>query len=159
MPGTRIGFGYDAHRFGGDGPVVLCGIPIDDATGVLATSDGDVACHALIDALLGAAAMGDIGSHFPSDDPRWEGARSIDMLRDVVTQVINRGYDVLNVDITIVVETVRVAPHVDAMRDQLAAACRLPKASISVKATTTDGLGWIGTGEGLAANAVAAIQR
>lgn len=159
MSGTRIGFGYDAHRFGGDGPVVLCGISIDHTTGVLATSDGDVACHALMDALLGAAAMGDIGSQFPSDDPQWHGARSVDMLRQVVTDVINRGYDVVNVDLTIVAEEVRVAPHVEAMRAELAAACRIPTASVSVKATTTDGLGWIGSGEGLAAHAVAAIQR
>ena len=159
MKGTRVGFGYDAHRFGGDGPVILCGVPIDHEMGVTATSDGDVGCHALIDALLGAASMGDIGTHFPSDDAQWEGARSLDMLRDTVTKIIDRGYDIVNVDVTIVAESVRVSPHADAMRDQLAAACRIPHASVSVKATTTDGLGWIGSGDGLAAHAVVSIQR
>lgn len=159
MKGTRVGFGYDAHRFGGEGPVVLCGVDIDHPIGVEATSDGDVGCHAIIDALLGAAAMGDIGSHFPSDDPQWTGARSVDLLRDVVTKVIDRGFDIVNTDVTIVAQSVRVSPHVEAMRDEVAAACRVPKTSVSVKATTTDGLGWIGAGEGLAAQAVVSLQR
>ena len=159
MKGTRVGFGYDAHRFGGEGPVVLCGVDIDHPTGVEATSDGDVACHAIIDALLGAAAMGDIGSYFPSDDPQWTGARSVDLLRDIVTRIIDRGFDIVNTDVTIVAQSVRVSPHVEAMRDQVAAACRVPKASVSVKATTTDGLGWIGAGEGLTAQAVVSLQR
>ena len=164
MKGTRVGFGYDAHRFGGEGPVVLCGVDIDHSTGVEATSDGDVACHAIIDALLGAAAMGDIGSYFPSDDPQWTGARSVDLLRDVVTKIIDRGFDIVNTDVTIVAQSVRVSPFkTDTQRartrDEVAAACRVPKTSVSVKATTTDGLGWIGAGEGLAAQAVVSLQR
>ena len=159
MNDTRIGFGYDAHRFGGDGPVVLCGVAIDHHSGVVATSDGDVATHALCDAVLGAAAAGDIGQLFPSSDPASEGMDSLEMLATCVKLVFDRGYDLVNVDVTIVAQDVRVAPHRDAMRERLSPVLRIPPNTISIKATTTDGMGWIGAGEGLAAYAVVSIQR
>jgi 2-C-methyl-D-erythritol 2,4-cyclodiphosphate synthase len=159
MSDVRIGYGYDAHRFGGEGPVVLCGQAVDHPRGVEATSDGDVAAHALCDAILGAAAIGDLGMHFPSSDPRWEGASSLDLLARCTAMVFDRGYEIGNADVTIVVQDVRVAPHRDAMRSALAAVLRLPVGHVSVKATTTDGLGWIGDGQGLAAHAIVTIHR
>lgn len=159
MKEQRVGFGYDAHRFGGPGPVILCGVSIDHPIGVVATSDGDVGVHALIDAVLGSAAAGDVGTHFPSSDPRWENADSVEMLRTAVRLVFDRGFDIINADVTIIAESLKVAPHRDAMREALTSALRIPPASISVKATSTDGLGFIGADEGLAAYAVVTIQR
>jgi 2-C-methyl-D-erythritol 2,4-cyclodiphosphate synthase len=155
----RVGFGYDAHRFGGPGPVILCGVPVDHDSGVLATSDGDVAAHAVCDAVLGAAAIGDLGTFFPSNDPQWHGVRSMDLVAKCVTMVFDRGYDISNVDLTIVAKNVMVAPHRDDMKAELARAVRLAPMNVSVKATTTDGLGWIGAGEGLAAFAVVNLTR
>ncbi len=159
MKEQRVGFGYDVHRFGGDGPVSLCGVSIEHPVGVVATSDGDVGTHALIDAVLGSAAAGDIGSHFPSSDPQWENANSVELLREAVRLVFDRGYDIINADVTIIAESLMVGPHRDAMREALTSALRIPPANISVKATTTDGLGFIGTDQGLAAYAVVTIQR
>ncbi len=159
MGDVRIGHGYDAHRFGGPGPVVLCGQAIDHPLGVEATSDGDVAAHAVCDAVLGAAALGDLGTHFPSGDPQWEGASSLDLVARCTSMVFDRGFEIGNVDVTIVVQDVRVAPHREAMRIALAGVLRLPVGHVSVKATTTDGLGWIGAGEGLAAHAVVTLHR
>lgn len=159
MKEQRVGFGYDAHRFGGAGPVILCGVAIDHPVGVVATSDGDVGVHALIDAVLGSAAAGDIGSHFPSSDPQWESADSVELLRNAVRLVFDRGFDIINADVTIIAENLKVAPHRDAMREALTSALRVPPASISVKATSTDGMGFIGADEGLAAYAVVTIQR
>lgn len=159
MADQRVGFGYDAHRFGGQGPVILCGVPIDHGSGVVATSDGDVAAHAVCDAVLGAAAIGDLGTFFPSSDPQWNGVSSIDLVAKCVTMVFDRGYDISNVDVTIVAQDVMVAPHRDDMRAELARAVRLSPMNVSVKATTTDGLGWIGAGEGLAAFAVVNLSR
>lgn len=156
---VRTGFGYDVHRFGGDGPVVLCGVELDHPTGILATSDGDVAAHAIADALLGAAAIGDLGTEYPSDDPASEGARSLDMLAQCAIKVQDRGFDIQNVDVVIVVEEIRIAPHRDEMRQHLADALHISLNQISVKGKTTDGLGAIGAGEGLAAQAVVTIQR
>jgi 2-C-methyl-D-erythritol 2,4-cyclodiphosphate synthase len=155
----RVGYGFDAHRFGGQGPVVLCGVSVDHPVGVLATSDGDVAAHAVCDAILGAAALGDVGTWFPSADPQWSDARSLDLVSRCVTMVFDRGYDIANVDVTIVVQDIRVSPRRDAMREALASAMRLPLTNVSIKATTTDGLGWIGSGDGLAAHAVVILQR
>jgi len=157
MTDVRVGFGYDAHRFGGDGPVVLCGVEIDHPVGVEATSDGDTATHAVCDALLGAVAAGDLGTYFPSSDPRWEGADSLDLLRSCVTRVTEAGYSIAAVDVTVVVEGIRIAPHKDLMRRYLAGAMGVDASVVSVKATTTDGLGWIGASEGLAAQAVATV--
>lgn len=154
----RIGFGFDAHRTGGDGPLKLAGIEVAADRGLIGTSDADVAVHALIDALLGAAALGDIGTYFPSSDSRWEGADSLDLLADVVATVTAAGYLIGSVDLTIVAQSVRVAPHRDAMRTRLAEVLGLSTDSVSVKATTTDALGFLGRDEGIGATAVAVIQ-
>ena len=133
---------------------MLAGVVVDDSRGVAATSDGDVVAHAVADALLGAAALGDLGDHFPSSDDRWEGADSMVMLSQVVALVGERGHAVTSVDVTVLAETVRVAPHRQAMRSNLAARLGVDGEAVSVKATTTDGLGWLGADEGLAATAV-----
>lgn len=159
MADTRFGIGYDAHRFGGPGPVILCGVAIDNEVGLEGTSDADVATHAVCDAILGAAALGDIGMHFPSSDPAWDGARSLDLATRCATMAYDRGLEIANVDVTIVVQHLRIAPHRDDMRQQLAEALRVAFNQVSVKATTTDGLGWIGAGEGIAAYAGAALRR
>ncbi|MFV1999080.1 MAG: 2-C-methyl-D-erythritol 2,4-cyclodiphosphate synthase [Acidimicrobiia bacterium] len=159
MKGTRVGFGFDAHRFGGRGPIVVCGVNIDYPIGVLATSDGDVASHAICDAILGAAALGDIGMHFPSDDPRWQNARSLDLVAECVQMVRVAGFELSHVDVTVVAQNVRIDGHRVAMRAELATALDLPATSVSVKATTTDGLGWIGSDEGMAAHAVVTVYR
>jgi 2-C-methyl-D-erythritol 4-phosphate cytidylyltransferase/2-C-methyl-D-erythritol 2,4-cyclodiphosphate synthase len=156
---TRTGFGYDAHRFGGEGPLKLGGVVIEHSTGVIGTSDVDVAAHAICDALLGAVAAGDLGSHFPSSDPQWSGADSLDLLRTCSEMVAAAGFSVGFVDVTVVAQSVRVAPHREAMRTNLADAIGISVDNVSVKATTTDGLGWIGSDAGLAAQAVATVHR
>ncbi len=153
----RIGWGCDAHRIGGDGPMVLGGVVVESGRGLQGTSDGDVALHALADALLGAAALGDLGMHFPSSDPRWAGVDSRDLLARVMAEVRGAGYAVTSVDVTIIAETVRVAPHRDAMRSAIAAVLGLGLSQVSVKATTTDGMGFLGRDEGVAATAVAVL--
>lgn len=154
---TRVGWGADAHRFTPSGRVLLGGVVVDEARGVEATSDGDVAAHALADALLGAAARGDLGSHFPSDDPAWEGADSMEILRRVVAIVGEAGLTVMSVDVTVIAQRVRVAPHRDAIRASLAGALCVEVETVSVKASTTDGMGFIGRDEGIAAVAVAVL--
>lgn len=157
MSGLRVGFGYDAHRFGGDGPVILAGVRIDHRTGVIGTSDADVVCHAVCDALLGAGALGDLGEFFPSDDPRWRGADSTEFVSECARMVRDEGHAIGNIDVTVIVESVRVSPHRRTMRRNLADALGIPVADVSVKATTTDKLGWIGSDEGLAAHAVVVL--
>ena len=147
----RIGHGYDAHRFGGNPPLRLAGVVVDSGRGLAATSDGDLVAHAVIDAILGAAGKGDIGTHFPSSDPRWQDADSMEMLRSVVRSVASCGLAVSNLDVTVVAETVRVGPYRDAMRTRLAAVLGLGRERVSVKATTTDGMGFTGRDEGVAA--------
>lgn len=159
MNDIRVGFGYDAHRFEGPGPIVIGGVSIESPAGVAATSDGDVAAHALADAVLGAAAVGDLGAFFPSTDARWQDADSLHILGQCVAMVFDRGYDIVNVDVTVVAEAVRIAPHRDAMREALARVLRIPVQHVSVKATTTDRMGWIGAEEGIAAYAVATLTR
>jgi len=158
MTDLRTGIGYDAHRFGGDGPVVLGGVVIDHPVGVLGTSDGDVATHAVCDALLGAVAAGDLGTYFPSSDPQWKGADSLDLLGSCTARVTEAGYSIGSIDVTIIVQGVRVAPHRDLMRSRLADAMGVEVDRVSVKATTTDGLGWVGTDAGLAAQAVVTVH-
>jgi 2-C-methyl-D-erythritol 2,4-cyclodiphosphate synthase len=153
----QVGFGFDAHRFGGDGPLRLGGVVVDPDRSVHATSDGDVAIHALIDALLGGAALGDLGTHFPSTDERWSGADSRDLLSRVVAMVGDAGHAIAHVDVTIVAQTVRVAPHRSDMRRALASVLGIPERQVSVKATTTDAMGFLGRDEGVAAFAVATL--
>ena len=153
----RVGWGFDAHRLGGRGPLVLAGVVVAEDRGLIATSDGDVAIHALIDALLGAAALGDIGEHFPSSDSRWEGADSTDLLARTVGLVRDAGYGPAAIDITILAQSVRIAPHRRRMRERIAMLLAVPVEAVSLKATTTDGLGYLGRDEGIAATAVATI--
>ena len=157
MSGPRIGFGYDAHRFGGEGPVMLGGVSIEHDSGVIGTSDADVASHAVCDALLGAGALGDLGEFFPSDDPRWSGADSMEFVSTCGRMVREAGFEIGNLDVTVIVQSIRVSPHRQAMRENLAAALGLRIGDVSVKATTTDGLGWIGSDGGLAAHAVVVL--
>ena len=159
MADIRTGIGYDAHRFGGIGPVILGGVAIDHPIGVLGTSDGDTATHAVCDALLGAIAAGDLGSFFPSSDPQWEDVDSLDLLRSCTDKVAEAGYTIGSVDVTIMVQSVRVAPHRSLMQTRLSGAMNIDVDRVSVKATTTDGLGWIGIDSGLAAQAVATVYR
>ena len=154
----RVGWGFDTHRFGGDGSTVLGGVVVDPGRGVVATSDGDVLAHAACDALLGAAALGDLGAMFPSSDPRWEGADSMSLLATVVARVHAAGLRVSSVDATILAERVRIAPHRDTIRRHLAGVLHLAESSLSVKATSTDGLGFVGRDEGLAAVVVAVLS-
>lgn len=156
-PATRVGWGFDAHRLDGEPPLILGGVVVSDDVGVSATSDGDVVAHAVADALLGACALGDLGSHFPSDDPASQGADSMGLLRHVVTMAVDTGWQTSHVDVTVVVESVRVAPHRGAIVSNLAATLSLDESAVSVKATTTDGLGFIGEGKGLAAIAVLSV--
>ena len=154
----RVGWGFDAHRFTPGGRVLLAGVPADESRGVAATSDGDVAAHAVADALLGAAALGDLGTLFPSDDPRWEGADSMALLSNVVGRVREAGFVLRSLDVTVVAETVRVGPHRDRIVAALAGCLGEDPGIVSVKATTTDGMGFLGADEGLAAVAVAVLE-
>ena len=154
---VRIGQGIDVHRFGPGDHVVVGGVRIPHERGVVAHSDGDVALHALCDALLGAAALGDIGHHFPDGDPRWRGADSRVLLRAVRERLAERGLRPVNVDVTVVAQAPRLAPHVEAMRANIAADLGLDTGRVSVKATTSEGLGFTGRGEGIAAFAVALV--
>ena len=155
----RVGIGYDVHRLIAGRRLVLGGVAIESELGLDGHSDADVALHALIDALLGAAALGDIGQHFPPSEGRWRGADSLDLLRRVVALLAERGYAASNVDLTIVAERPRIGPHAPLMRERIAAALGLTPEDVSVKATTNERIGFIGRGEGIAALAVATIDR
>lgn len=150
----RIGHGFDVHAFGGLGPVTLGGVKIDYAQGLLAHSDGDVVLHALSDALLGAVALGDIGHHFPDTDDAFKGIDSRILLRKVFADVSAAGYKVGNVDITVMAQAPKMAPHIDAMRRCIAEDLDADMSQINVKATTTEKLGFVGRKEGIAAEAV-----
>ena len=150
----RIGHGYDVHAFGNGDHVILCGVRIAHQNGLMAHSDGDVALHALTDALLGALALGDIGHHFPDDDPSFEGADSRQLLRQVVALVHEHGYALSNADLTIIAQAPKLAPHIAAMRQNLAEDLGCNMAQINVKATTTEKLGFVGREEGIAVHAV-----
>jgi 2-C-methyl-D-erythritol 2,4-cyclodiphosphate synthase len=155
----RIGLGVDAHAFEDGTPLVLGGVRIEHLRGLAGHSDGDVIAHALTDALLGAAGLGDIGSLFPSGDERFHGADSLELLAEAYVQVRVAGLELVNADCVLIGEEPRIAPHRDEMRNRLAAALGVDRAQINVRATTTDRLGFTGRGEGLAAQAVALVQR
>jgi 2-C-methyl-D-erythritol 2,4-cyclodiphosphate synthase len=158
LAGTRVGWGLDAHPLDGEPPLIVGGVEVSDTMGVSATSDGDVLAHAVTDAVLGACALSDIGEHFPSDDPALAGADSLDLLTQAAAMAVAAGWQVGHVDATIVVEDVRIAPHRAEIRANLARALGVVVDVVSVKATTTDGLGFIGRGEGLAAVAVVTVS-
>jgi 2-C-methyl-D-erythritol 2,4-cyclodiphosphate synthase len=155
----RIGLGLDAHALEPGVPLVLGGVRIEHPSGLAGHSDGDVIAHALVDALLGAAGLGDIGSLFPADDARWEGADSLELLGDAYGRVREAGFGLVNADCVLVGEEPRIADHRDEMRRRLAAALAVEPDRVNVRATTTDRLGFTGRGEGLAAQAVALLER
>jgi 2-C-methyl-D-erythritol 2,4-cyclodiphosphate synthase len=154
----RTGIGYDIHPLVEGRPLVLGGVAVPFERGLAGHSDGDALAHATIDALLGAAALGDIGAHFPPADPRFEGANSLDLLRDASKLIASAGYRVVNVDSTVIAEAPKLAPHVEAMRQAIAAAIGIDSSAISVKATTSDGLGATGRGDGIAAFATVLLD-
>jgi len=153
-----IGLGYDTHRLVEGRPLILGGVRIEHELGLAGHSDADVLTHAVMDALLGAAGLGDIGEHFPDTDERWRDADSIALLREVASLVRGEGLRVINVDATVVLERPKVAPHRAAMRARLAGALGLDERRVNVKATTGEGMGFVGRGEGAAALAVAALE-
>lgn len=155
----RIGHGYDVHRFGEGEFITLGGVRIPHKFGLIAHSDGDVLLHALCDALLGAAALGDIGRHFPDTDPRYKGIDSRELLRHVVSLLSELGWVVGNVDATIVAQAPKMAPHIEQMCANIAEDLQVETDQVNVKATTTEKLGFTGREEGLAVHAVALLQR
>jgi len=156
---VRIGQGFDVHAFEAGRPLVLGGVTVPHSHGLKAHSDGDVLLHALCDALLGAAALGDIGHHFPDTDPAWRNADSRNLLRAVYSKLEAQGFTLVNADMTLLAQAPRLAPWVDAMRDTIAADLRASVDAVSVKATTTEHLGFTGRKEGIAALAVVLIER
>ena len=150
----RIGHGFDVHRFGGDGPCILGGVAVPYEQGLIAHSDGDVVLHAVADALLGAIAAGDIGRHFPDTDPKFKGVDSRILLRDVFARVKTNGFRLGNLDVTIIAQAPKMAPHIPAMCFNLAADLESQLSQVNVKATTTEKLGFTGRKEGIAVEAV-----
>lgn len=154
----RVGFGYDVHRLVEGRPLILGGVTIDHPEGLDGHSDADVLLHAITDAILGAAAMGDIGSHFPDTDPAFKDADSMELLREVVRRVADAGFRLVNVDATVAAQAPKLRSFIDTMRSNIAAGVGLEMGAVSVKATTTERLGFVGTKEGMAAYAVCLIE-
>lgn len=154
----RIGHGYDVHRLVEGRRLILGGVEIAYEKGLLGHSDADVLAHAVTDALLGAAAIGDIGKLFPDTDPAYAGADSLKLLAEAVRQVRAKGYDIVNVDATVLAQAPKLRPHIDAMRHNLATACGIDPDQMNVKATTEEGLGFTGNGEGIAVHAVCLLS-
>lgn len=159
MNEVRIGQGYDAHALVPGRKLVVGGVEIAHAFGLLGHSDADVLLHAIVDALLGAAALGDIGRHFPDSDPRWRGADSRALLREAVAIVARNGWAIANVDATVVAQAPRLAPHIPAMVGVIASDLGIERARVNVKAKTTERLGFVGRGEGVEAHAIALLRR
>ena len=156
---ARTGIGYDSHRLVEGRPLILGGVHVDSDRGLAGHSDADVLTHAIIDAVLGAASLGDIGLHFPDSDARYRDANSLELLDEVRALVWDRGLAVANVDSTVVCEAPRLGPYRDRIRETLAAPLGVEAARVGVKFTTNEGMGWIGRGEGIAAMAVATLER
>ncbi len=157
MP-TRIGLGFDSHTFGASSHLKLAGVTVPHSSGLTGHSDGDAVAHALIDALLGAAALGDIGRLYPDTDPAWKDADSMKLLAEVRGRVTAAGYGIANVDATVITEQPRLAPFIDAMRANLARVLQIPVEAVSVKAKTNEGMDAVGAGQGLKVLAVAALE-
>jgi 2-C-methyl-D-erythritol 2,4-cyclodiphosphate synthase len=153
----RVGIGYDSHRFAEGRKLILGGVEIPHTHGLTGHSDADAVAHAITDALLGAAALGDIGTHFPPTDDTYRNADSIELLRKANELLEGRGYQVVNVDVTVICEAPRIGPHTAAMRERLAGALGIGSKHVSVKGKTNEGMGWIGRGEGIAVMATAMI--
>ena len=154
----RIGHGYDVHRLVPDRRFILGGVEIPYHLGLLGHSDADVLLHALMDALLGAAALGDIGQLFPDTDPAWEGADSLRLLEEVGKKLREAGFQVVNADCTVLAQAPKLAPYIPGMREKISRALKIDLSRVSVKATTEEGLGFTGAGEGVAAHAVCLIE-
>ncbi len=154
----RVGLGYDSHRFGADRPLVLAGVRVPHPTGLEGHSDGDAVAHAVADALLGAGAMGDLGRLFPDTDPRWQDADSMQLLAEVKRRISAAGYRIVNLDVTVVTEAPKLAPHTEAMRSSLAQVLALPPSAVSIKAKTNEGMDAVGAGQGLQVFAIAALE-
>ena len=156
---VRVGHGFDAHRLVAGRPFILGGVRIPFERGPLGHSDGDALAHALADAILGACNLGDLGRHFPDSDPQWKDADSLRLLEACARMAREAGYELVNVDATVVLEAPKLAPHLDAIRARLAETLRIDSSSVSVKAKTSEGMGYTGDGSGIAAYAVAALER
>ena len=159
MPQFRVGTGYDVHKLVPDRKLILCGVEVPYELGLLGHSDADVALHALSDALLGAAALGDIGKHFPDTDERFKGADSAKLLEHVVHLIEEKGWQVNNVDVTIIAQKPKLASYIPAMRSRVAQVLKIDEDCVNVKATTTEKLGFTGRGEGIAAEAIASLVK
>ena len=159
MTDLRVGTGSDSHRFDSTRRLVLGGVTVPDHAGLTGHSDGDAVAHAVIDAILGACAAGNVGSHFPPSDDRWKDADSIELLARAAGSLLESGHRVVNVDVTVVCETPKIGPHVPAMCRRLAEAMGVDADRVSVKGKTNEGMGWIGSSEGLAVHAVALVER
>ncbi|OCH02365.1 2-C-methyl-D-erythritol 2,4-cyclodiphosphate synthase [Aliivibrio fischeri] len=155
----RIGHGFDVHKFGGEGPVIIGGVSVPYEQGLIAHSDGDVALHALCDALLGAIAEGDIGRHFPDTDDKWKGADSRALLRDVYRRVKEKGFVLGNADVTIIAQAPKMAPHIQAMCNAITEDLETELDNVNVKATTSERLGFTGRKEGIACEAVVLLVK
>ena len=154
----RIGHGYDVHRLVEGRPLILGGVTIPYEKGLLGHSDADVLLHAVSDALLGAAGLGDIGKHFPDTDPQYKGADSMELLRVVVRRVLEKGYRISNIDVTMIAQKPKLRPHIEAMEQNIAAAVGIAPDRVNVKATTEEQLGFTGTGEGMRCHAVCLLE-
>lgn len=159
MPQFRVGIGYDVHKLVEDRKLILCGVEVPYELGLLGHSDADVALHALSDALLGAAALGDIGKHFPDTDERFKGADSAKLLEHVVHLVEEKGWQINNVDVTIIAQRPKLASYIPAMRTRVAQVLGIDEDCVNVKATTTEKLGFTGRGEGIASEAIASLVK
>ena len=155
----RIGQGYDVHRLTEGRDLIIGGVKIEYEKGLLGHSDADVLCHAIMDALLGAAALGDIGKMFPDTDEKWRGADSLMLTRAVAERLRSEGYAIVNIDSTIVAQRPKMSPHIEKMRENLANALGIEASAVSVKATTEEKLGFTGSGEGISAKAIALIEK
>lgn len=158
MPLLRVGIGYDSHRFAEDRKLILGGVEIPHTQGLAGHSDADAVAHAVTDAILGAGALGDIGTHFPPSSEKWKDADSIDLLTRTVQLLSDHSYRVVNVDVTVICEQPKIGPYARAMREKLAAVLQVDVTAISIKGKTNEGMGWIGAGEGIATIATALIE-
>lgn len=154
----RIGIGYDSHRLVEGRRLIIGGVEIGFEKGLLAHSDGDVLCHAIIDSIIGALGLGDIGRHFPDSDPQWKGASSVSMLKHIVSLASASGYEVSWIDSTVIAERPKLALHIDSMKDAISKA-GIPSGIINIKAKTNEGMGFVGRGEGMAAHAVCLLSK
>jgi 2-C-methyl-D-erythritol 2,4-cyclodiphosphate synthase len=153
----RVGIGYDSHPFEAGRKLILGGVEIPNAKGLAGHSDADAVAHAVTDAILGAAGLGDIGRMFPNDDPQWKNASSIDLLNKAFLKVAEAGFQFVHADVTVIIEQPKLAPHIAAMQERLGKALLVSATQVSVKAKTNEGMGWIGRGEGIAVMAVATL--